>query len=94
MMVYDGVARGVYRRSIYLFLHLFTVYSLQFTIYGCVYYRYRTTQHTAHSDDALATIRMVYDSRYEECGEVMYYSTGTRAYKKIITCVVFNLFTL
>jgi hypothetical protein len=44
-MVYDGVARGVYRRSIYLFLHLFTVYSLQFTIYGCVYYRY----HTAHS---------------------------------------------
>jgi hypothetical protein len=45
MMVYDGVARGVYRRSIYLFLDLFTVYNLQFTIYGCVYYRY----HTAHS---------------------------------------------
>ena len=42
---------------IYFYIYLqFTVYNLQFTVVCTT----GTTQHTAHSDDALATIRMVH----------------------------------
>ena len=81
-MVYDGVARGVYRRALFIYFYIYlqlqfntvcTVYSLQFTV--------------VCSTGTLVMMLLLY-MILDIMKNVKRSCTGARAYKKIITCVV------